>query len=300
MSSGPTSPTDTSTSSAISTATATGANTSTSIQAQTNELEKYPEIQPPPQDFRPREQVICEDTIKIIEKAAVANFREEVAYICNGSNFTEAMKIAIQDAYNGNNEIKIQNLHFKADSLLTTDMVTLYALTLPIPDPTHLTPLRLHDALEKPNGIASTDTDKSKNSVMFVDVTDRQKFPEQNRLSVESLKLTYDLKRATGASLYDKRTTEINNYGYAQISARNDIALASEHLLNPENNVFYHDAKGLMIAMTTSETSTVVVFLSRNIVKNRPDPARIASTTLAITKDTITTLYDYAIDKLNQ
>ena len=241
----------------------------------------------PANDQRSVEAILCTNGPKIIADAKRADFSRELAVICEGSKMTAAMQEALANTYRGVGEPFVKILKRETNKILVTDLYIIFGFRTDLPNPTHLTRLKLHDQLA---AIIAVNKISKKRSELSVKVSNRQLFPAGS-ISVESLNLNYNLNLASDASIYDIRDTEINNYGLSD--TRKEVALGTEHLLNASNNEYYHDMKGLMISISVESGTTDVVFMNHLIIKNRIDPIRLESTLLDLNQVVSQKLYDY-------
>jgi hypothetical protein len=218
-------------------------------------------------DNRSIEQVLCEEGPKVVGAAKKADFSQEFKLICNGSATTPIFKEAIAQAYTGTGVPAVKILNVQSDEIYVTDLTLVYAIKVPLENPTIFAGLKPHNIFAA--GIIN------ENSKLFIDVESRQEFPG-GRGNVEQIVLKYDLKLATGASIYDKRRTEFNTY--LLVENNRDIALSTEHLLDAATNDYYHKAQGFTIGIKAENGQSYLVFVTNLVVKNRIEPARIVTT----------------------
>lgn len=234
-----------------------------------------------PPDTREAELILCEEGPKLVQAENLADFQPQFAVICDGSATTKEFKSALSSAYDGTGEPTVTLLSASIDELLTTELTVIYAIKTSLKDPTHIAGLKPHDSFAQ--GVVS---DKSE---LSLDVVERTTFPPGSA-SIERVVLDYDIRTAKGAGIYDRRKTEANSYPLSP--TRKDVSLGTEHLLDAERNQHYHDAKGLMVAISDGESGTSLVFVSHITAKNRIDPLRIQATFLDLTKATAKVLHE--------
>lgn len=238
-------------------------------------------------DTRSAEAILCENGPRIVAEAKKADFSEELKVICDGSKMTPALREALENTYRGSGDPYIKILSKNSSDFFLTELYLIFGFRTKVPNPTHLTQLKLHDQLAS---IKSVNSKTSKRSALGIKVTERNLFPVGS-ISVESLKLNYNLSLASNSSIYDVRDTEINNYGLSD--TRKEVALGTEHLIDPESNEYYHDAKNLTVSISMEPGTTDVVFLNHLIIKNRIDPIRLEQTLVDLNQVVSKTLYDF-------
>lgn len=218
-------------------------------------------------DNRSIEQVLCEEGPKVVSAAKKADFSAEFKLICDGSSTTPVFKEAVAQAFNGTGEPVVKILNVKSDEIYVTDLSLIYAIKVPLENPALLPERNPHNIFA--NGI------RNENSELFIKAGTPEKFPGGSR-RIQKLVLDYDLKLASGASIYDKRQTEFNTYLLVENSF--DVALSTEHLLDEATNQYYHKAQGFTIGLKAGNGESYLVFVTNLVVKNRIEPARIVST----------------------
>jgi hypothetical protein len=237
-------------------------------------------------DNRGAEQVLCEETPRVLKNAKKADFSAELALVCEGSDTSQAFKRAISNAYSGSGapQVEVIKLETNKDNFVT-ELSLIFAIKAPLENPSLFADLKPHDIFA--TGI------KEAGSELYIKVDSRQTFP--GKASVEQIVLSYDLKLANGASIYDTRRTEFNTY--LLVENNRDIAVSSEHLLDAETNEYYHKAQGLTIGVKADAGQSYMVFVSNLVIKNRIDPERMKVTLTNLNIAVAKMLEQYLISK---
>lgn len=236
-------------------------------------------------DNRGAEQVLCEETPKVLGNAKKADFSSEIKLICEGSETSQAFKRAITNAYTGTGTPQVEVLKLSSNENFVTEMSLIFAIKAPLENPSLFADLKPHDIFAA--GI------KEAGSELFIKVESRQSFP--GKASVEQIVLNYDLKLAQGASIFDTRRTEFNTY--LLVENNRDIAVSSEHLLDADTNEYYHKAQGLTIGIKADAGQSYMVFVSNLVIKNRIEPERMKVTLTNLNIGVAKMLEQYLISK---
>ncbi len=236
-------------------------------------------------DNRGAEQVLCEETPRVLGNAKKADFSGELKLICEGSETSQAFKKAITNAYNGTGTPQVEVLKLVSNDNFVTEMSLIFAIKAPLENPSLFADLKPHDIFAA--GI------KEAGSELFIKVESRQSFP--GKASVEQIVLNYDLKLAHGASIFDTRKTEFNTY--LLVENNRDIAVSSEHLLDADTNEYYHKAQGLTIGIKADAGQSYMVFVSNLVIKNRIEPERMKVTLTNLNVAVAKMLEQYLISK---
>jgi hypothetical protein len=218
-------------------------------------------------DSRGAEQVLCEETPRVLQNAKKADFSSELSLVCEGKETSQAFKRAITNAYDGTGTPQVETIKAVTNpENFVTELSLIFAIKAPLENPSLFADLKPHDIFAA--GI------KEAGSELYIKVDSRQSFP--GKASVEQIVLSYDLKLANGASIHDTRRTEFNTY--LLVENNRDIAVSSEHLLDAETNEYYHKAQGLTIGIKADGGQSYMVFVSNLVIKNRIDPERMKVT----------------------
>jgi hypothetical protein len=237
-------------------------------------------------DNRGAEQVLCEETPRVLKNAKKADFSSELALVCEGSDTSQGFKRAITNAYTGTGTPQVEILKFETNpENFVTEISLIFAIKAPLENPSLFADLKPHDVFA--SGV------KEAGSELMIKVDSRQTFP--GKASVEQIQLSYDLKLASGASIYDTRRTEFNTY--LLVENNRDIAVSSEHLLDAETNEYYHKAQGLTIGIKADAGNSYMVFVSNMVIKNRIDPERMKVTLTNLNIAVAKMLEEYLISK---
>ncbi len=236
-------------------------------------------------DNRGAEQVLCEETPRVLGNAKKADFSSEIKLICEGSETSQAFKRAITNAYNGTGTPQVEVLKLASNESFVTEMSLIFAIKAPLENPSLFADLKPHDIFAA--GI------KESGSELYIKVESRQSFP--GKASVEQIVLNYDLKLANGASIFDTRKTEFNTY--LLVENNRDIAVSSEHLLDAETNEYYHKAQGLTIGIKAEGGQSYMVFVTNLVIKNRIEPERMKVTLTNLNIAVAKMLEQYLISK---
>ena len=171
------------------------------------------------------------------------------------------------------------------DDNFVTNLTLVYAIKAPLANPSLFADLKPHDIFA--SGI------REANSEMVINVESRASFP--GKASVEQLVLNYDLKVAKGASIFDRRRTEFNTY--LLVENNRDIAVSTEHLLDVETNVNYHQAQGLVVGLKAENNQSYLLFITDLIIKNRIQPDRMKTTLASLNLSVAKMLQTYLVSK---
>ena len=105
--------------------------------------------------------------------------------------------------------------------------------------------------------------------------------------------MRHRIQLARGASLYDTRNTQINNYLF--VESTRDVTLSTEHLID-EDNEHYHVARGILVGVQSEDDDeTYLVYVNEIVVKNRIDPARLIETVTNLSKASQQIIYEQTL-----
>lgn len=217
--------------------------------------------------------LICDRSLKVAQQAAKDDFTELFRQVCNENAPTEGFVELINSAYAGDGEPEVKMLkEAETNDALVTKFVFGYAIKADMDSPAQFAGLPIYEEFSK--GIV----DSKGNSRLDIKKESEKVFP--GRGSVREITLQYSLPLARGAALFDLRRTQNNNY--LLVEGTQDINVTTEHLLDAEQNPYYHSSRSMVFGMKGEPGVTYLVYVTELVVKNRIDPERLEKTILKV------------------
>lgn len=213
------------------------------------------------------EKFFCETAGAYLQQAETTDYSQQLAVLCGPDGPTQDFLQAFTYAYTGDGEPKGKVLEVKTNAMYYTRLRYMFSLKTPFDEPGEIFGIKPHDAFAQ--GILTPD------SALYTTVNSRVEWPKDSS-AVQRIVQTYDLQLAKGAGIYDVRQTESNIYMLSD--TRKDVALITEHLLNPEANPYWHDQKVLLVSISPAPNTTFIVGALEFTVKNRFDVVRFKQT----------------------
>lgn len=228
------------------------------------------------------ENYFCETAGAYLKQAEPTDYSHQLAVLCGPDGPTPDFLQAFTYAYTGDGEPKGKVLEVKSNAMYYTRLRYMFALKTPFNEPGEIFGIKPHDAFAQ--GIMTAD------SALYTTVNSRVEWPKDSS-AVQRIVQTYDLQLAKGAGIYDVRQTESNIYMLSD--TRKDVAVITEHLLNPDANPYWHDQKVLLVSISPAPNTTFIVGALEFTVKNRFDVLRFKQTMDELNIATFKTLSQY-------
>ena len=224
----------------------------------------------PEADTRTPTQLLCQRGPEITNVEERGDFQAQFALICAGGDTNQTFEELVSTAYSGEKEgPQIAVLKREIGELQTTSLILAYGIKVPEPDPTRLVAYKAHDILG---------TVQNNRSIMDISVDGREDFP--GKKSVEKVTLTYNLKVAKGAALFDQRHAEFNTYLLSE--KESDIVVSTENQMKDSPSANYFKNQSIVVGVKVSESHSVLLFLSDLVVIGRLDPERLENALIDI------------------
>lgn len=264
------------------------AGTSTAVPgAATATASAEPEPTPTPTpDLRTFAELICQEGPRVSNAPKKEDFTGLFNVICTGGTTNDTFKSSLSTAFAGAGEPAITVIENKTGDLFVTRLVFLYTVRVPLVNPSAVQDINLYAKLAQ----AAVTYETSK---LGLGIDGRKTFP--GRGSLEEVGIHYDMTIASGAGTSDHRHTAINTYLLRE--NLRDVMVASEYMLEPEKNDFYHTMRGIqvMIKAPEGEVGTDLVYVNELVIKNRIDPNRVSKTVLDLSKAIEKLIYQAAV-----
>lgn len=233
-------------------------------------------------ETRPLGEILCQDGPALAKGDSEEDFSKIFATICEGGKTNATFDELAAAAYQGAGAPEIRMLEVSTSKLYVTTLLFAYAVKVKVATPAKIADLNLFAAYESGLGDAS--------SSMGLKVGARRSFPGGG--SIEEMRVTYELKLADGAALYDRREAVVNHYVPSEL--RRDLTLSTERLVDAEDNKHYHVARQIVVGVRNQDDTSTLVYVTDMVVKNRIDPARLQRALTGLSRALVQRTYEVA------